>query len=499
MAEPAVLATVVLCLILTLVGIDGLYADWLRFLLISLGVVGTIYAFFMLYIIIPSPIRLKQFKWPSVIANAGAVIAGVALLSGNLLLIPLTIMALVSLITRILWDRKATYIYLLISGLGFLAVTIGRTSFTDTMLHSVFFLVAVFFVETVERLYAASQKRVDRLQAINNFARQVSASVDLEDVVDLIGTAIKNSLQADTYYFGMMEGEQFKMQLIHDEGVNFEPQYFSLEGSLTGWVLRNQQPLFIPDMRYEVELEGVSVVLMGKEKASLCWMGVPLNARHTNGIIAVASYQQNDFSRTDLELLENLAQQAGLVLDNAYHHAQVEAQSRLDSLTGVYNHGHIVKVLNEEAQKCLQENLPLSLIMLDIDFFKQYNDNYGHVVGDQVLVVLNQAIRQHIKATDSIGRWGGEEFTIVLPGTNGLQAQQVALRVQNTINTLSLTDRVGKQMPFPTVSQGLAVFPYEANDVFKLIDLADQRLYTAKQRGRNQVEPSQEDWNPEQT
>jgi diguanylate cyclase (GGDEF)-like protein len=120
------------------------------------------------------------------------------------------------------------------------------------------------------------------------------------------------------------------------------------------------------------------------------------------------------------------------------------------------------------------------------------------VVGDPVLTVLTQAIRQHIKSTDSIGRWGGEEFTIVLPGTNGLQAQQVAERVQETVSSLSLYDRDGKLLPFPTLSQGLAIFPKEAKDVFKLIDLADQRLYTAKKRGRNQIEPKIGKWDNHQ-
>ena len=150
--------------------------------------------------------------------------------------------------------------------------------------------------------------------------------------------------------------------------------------------------------------------------------------------------------------------------------------------------------INDQAQACLSKSQPLSLIMLDIDFFKQYNDNYGHMVGDQVLIALNQAIRQHIKSTDAIGRWGGEEFTIVLPGTSGLQAQQVASRVQETVCSLTLHDRDGKLLPFPTVSQGLAVYPDEAADVYKLIDLADQRLYTAKLRGRNQIEPKLDDW-----
>ncbi len=213
-----------------------------------------------------------------------------------------------------------------------------------------------------------------------------------------------------------------------------------------------------------------------------------MKADSVNGVLAVASYTPNAFDRNALELLENLAQHTALALDNANHHSQVEARARLDSLTGVYNHGYIVQVLERELENARASNRQISLLMLDIDYFKQYNDNYGHQVGDEILVKLTQAIKQHIKSTDSVGRWGGEEFTIVLPNTNGSQAAQVALRLQETLRSLSLHPKNEKTLPFPTISQGIAVFPAEAIDSEGLIQLADRRLYIAKQRGRNQVE-----------
>jgi diguanylate cyclase (GGDEF)-like protein len=495
LAEPAALATVILCCLLIVVGINGVYAGNSNYFLIILGCIGMVYAVVLFYVIMPSPKRLQLYKWPLVISNVALISVGIYLLSGNLRTLLLIIMVLISVVMLILWDRGATYVFIGLSGISYLLLTVGKASLSEFVNQAVIFLMAVIMVETIERLYASSQKRVMRLQAINEFARHVSISLDVREVAELVGKSIRDALQADTYFFGLVEDEQLNMQMIFDDGEFYPPTSVPIEGSLSGWVIRNDESLFIADLRNDVELEGVRLVLMGKNKTSLCWMGVHLRARHINGIIAVASYKPNDFNRTDLELLENLAQQAALVLDNAYHHAEVEAQSRLDSLTGVFNHGHIVKVLNDEAQNCLLRSVPLSLIMLDVDYFKQYNDNYGHMVGDQVLSVLTQAIRQHIKSSDSVGRWGGEEFTIVLPGTNGTQAQLVAGRVQETVSSLTIRDRTGRCLPFPTVSQGLAIFPAEATDVFKLIDLADQRLYTAKERGRNQIEPKMGSWN----
>jgi diguanylate cyclase (GGDEF)-like protein len=195
-----------------------------------------------------------------------------------------------------------------------------------------------------------------------------------------------------------------------------------------------------------------------------------------------------------MELLSNLAQHVTLALDNTIRHAQVEEQTRLDSLTDVYNHGYFLKKLAEQAQQAAANHTVLSLIMLDIDFFKQYNDTYGHLVGDKILKILCTAIKHHIKQSDAVGRWGGEEFIISLPGATGPEALKVAERIGQTMALLRVEDRQQATIPVPTVSQGVAEFPLEADEIYRLIDLADRRLYIAKQRGRNQVEPAAVYW-----
>jgi diguanylate cyclase (GGDEF)-like protein len=183
-----------------------------------------------------------------------------------------------------------------------------------------------------------------------------------------------------------------------------------------------------------------------------------------------------------------------VALDNTIRHAQVEEQTRLDSLTDVYNHGYFLKKLSDQAYQAAANNSVLSLIMLDIDFFKQYNDTYGHLVGDKILKTLCTAIKHHIKQNDAVGRWGGEEFVIALPGANGAEALKVAERIGQTMALLRVEDRQQRPIPVPTVSQGVAVFPSEADEIYRLIDLADRRLYIAKERGRNQIEPVASYW-----
>jgi diguanylate cyclase (GGDEF)-like protein len=205
-------------------------------------------------------------------------------------------------------------------------------------------------------------------------------------------------------------------------------------------------------------------------------------------VLALGSYEPNAFNRADLELLSNLARHAALAIENVDRQAELTERARLDSLTGVYNHGYFLEILKSQAEEATSSGTPLSLIMLDVDFFKSYNDTYGHLAGDKILTLLCNTIRSHIKSTDMVGRWGGEEFVISLPKTSAKQALIVATRISESMRGFTFPDRNGRTIPPPTVSQGIALFPKEAGEIFGLIDLADQRLYMAKKRGRDQIE-----------
>ncbi|MCH7664103.1 MAG: GGDEF domain-containing protein [Chloroflexi bacterium] len=173
---------------------------------------------------------------------------------------------------------------------------------------------------------------------------------------------------------------------------------------------------------------------------------------------------------------------------------EVQIQSRQDSLTRVYNHGFFLTCVSELMETARASNRMLALIMIDVDNFKQYNDNFGHLIGDQVLVELASSMRKHVKPTDIVGCWGGEEFGIILPNISGIHATDVAKRISAALDSVAFTSRDGEQIPAPTICQGIAVFPDEENELEALIHLADTRLYIAKERGRNRIEPPISHW-----
>ena len=395
----------------------------------------------------------------------------------------------------IVFGRSQAYIIMV----GILVVSLPNqiqypVNLENTLEYLMPFIVSSVAMEAILRIKDTTQQHIHRLETINKVSRQIMLSLDTEQTMSLLTAAIQDALEADTYFIGIVKDNEIHLDLFYDDGEYFNGTRVPLEGTLSGWVIKNQKELFLLDLREEVKLDGVENFVMGKEKTSLSWMGVHLKAENETGVIALGSYVPNAFDRADMELLSNLAQHVTLALNNTIQHAQVEEQARLDSLTGVYNHGYFLKKLAGQAEESNSTYTPLSLIMMDIDYFKQYNDTYGHLVGDRILNTLCSAIKQHIKQADAVGRWGGEEFIISLPGATGAQALLVAQRIGETMASLQVLDREGKAIPVPTVSQGIAVFPGEADEIYRLIDLADRRLYVAKERGRNQIEPEMSHW-----
>lgn len=455
-----------------------------------------LYAVVFYWIVLPAPRLFDRLRW----INTFIICAGIILVQftlpqlhvqyfGIYLLLSITLNAL--LYGR--WHVFFTFIAL--TGVNiFLRLQMGLTSLADWVGFLPITLASIILGETILRMQDSMKDHIRRLEIVNEFARRSAASLNTEDVLAALDLAIQQAISPDTYFAGILEDDVIRLLLFVDDGEYFASSEVKSEGTLSSWVIRNNRTLFVADLRIEPELEGVRMVQIGKEKLNLCWLGVPMKTPDLVGLLAIASYSPNAFDHNDIELIGNLAQHTAQALGNTFQHARVEEQSQLDSLTGVFNHGHFLKVLNVHAQNALQSREPLSLVMMDIDRFKQYNDLYGHLTGDNVLVSLCNIIRRYLKRNDAVGRWGGEEFVISLPGANGLQALSVCQRIQDAISQTAMQNLDGRPIPAPSISQGIAVFPDEAQEIMALIHLADKRLYVAKKRGRNQIEPSKTHW-----
>ncbi len=166
---------------------------------------------------------------------------------------------------------------------------------------------------------------------------------------------------------------------------------------------------------------------------------------------------------------------------------KLDRLARTDRLTGLYNRGHFMERLEEEIQRSQRSGSPFGLIICDVDFFKSFNDNYGHQVGDAVLRQLSQVMVESLRTTDVVARYGGEEFVALLPNTDRNDSLQVAEQLRESIELTPFIGPDGEDVGEVHISGGVAAFPEHSSDSKTLLHCADMALYYAKEHGRNRM------------
>jgi diguanylate cyclase (GGDEF)-like protein len=206
------------------------------------------------------------------------------------------------------------------------------------------------------------------------------------------------------------------------------------------------------------------------------------------GVLSIARRTRR-FTHEEEELLQYLAGQAVISIDNAALHETVERQAVTDELTGLANLRAFLNRLEQEIERSRRFSTPLALVMLDLDHFKQINDEYGHQQGDEVLAMVADVLREFSRDIDAPARYGGEELAVILPQTDSEGAEQLAERIREAVERLEIprvdggTGSLRLQASF-----GVAALPENAVDRAGLIAAADAALYRAKRAGRNRVE-----------
>ena len=214
---------------------------------------------------------------------------------------------------------------------------------------------------------------------------------------------------------------------------------------------------------------------------------MPLKAKDKiNGLIVADNlYTQKPITSDDLKIFTMLANQAGLAIENSQLYEIIVHKSHTDSLTNLWNHGFFQHKLSEELQRAQKENSSLSLMIIDIDNFKLLNDTYGHQNGDIVLRELAVILRKSSREMDYICRYGGEEFSIILPQINREQGFAIAERIRQAIAQQEFPNFPPNKNLKVTVSIGLATYPLDATTKEDLIAKADKAMYIAKFSGKN--------------
>ncbi|WP_337244934.1 diguanylate cyclase [Luteimonas sp. gir] len=250
------------------------------------------------------------------------------------------------------------------------------------------------------------------------------------------------------------------------------------------WALRRGQPHYLrgrsgglrcAHIDRDVPLDGVS---------TLC---VPLIAQGQSlGMLHVSAASDPSGSDNDASILASLSEQMALALANLQLRETLRTQSLRDPLTSLFNRRYLEVSLARELQRCERRQLPLSLMMLDVDHFKRFNDTHGHAAGDAVLSQVGRLIQAGVRTEDIACRYGGEEFTVVLPELDAANARLRAEQIRRAVE-ISSVQHMGQTLGPVTLSIGIATFPANGTTPELLLQVADATLYRAKAEGRNRV------------
>jgi diguanylate cyclase (GGDEF)-like protein len=203
------------------------------------------------------------------------------------------------------------------------------------------------------------------------------------------------------------------------------------------------------------------------------------------GIIQVMNIDMENYSRNQL-LLQTLADYAAIAIENARAVRRIQELSITDDCTGLFNARHLFTVMSEEVHRSERFGYNLALLFLDLDHFKQVNDDHGHLVGSALLAQIGQLLRESLRLVDAAFRYGGDEFAILLPQTSKESALLVARRLMHVFHTREWKPAENVRLRL-TASIGIAVFPGDAGTPKDIVQRGDEMMYLVKQSGRNNI------------
>jgi diguanylate cyclase (GGDEF)-like protein len=339
----------------------------------------------------------------------------------------------------------------------------------------------------LEAVNRSLSQKVEELRTFWSMSRTLSITLNTEELFRLALHLIGRSLQVDSYALMLREEASDRLVMKAAFGLPDErAQGLSLrlgEG-ISGLVGETGQPILVPDVSAEARF--AERACFPAHGAFLC---VPLRIKEGR-VIGVLNAHKPDpqaFIPADLELFETVAAQLAAALQNAQLYQQTKELSARDELTGLFNRRYLFEALEAEVQRARRYRRVFTLLMLDLDHFKHYNDTHGHLRGDEVLREVGRLLLQGTRRADVVARFGGEEFVVLLPEITKPWGAVVAEKLRTTVEQHPFYARQEQPGGKLTVSVGLAAYPGDAEEGLEVLDLADRALYGSKQQGGNRV------------
>jgi diguanylate cyclase (GGDEF)-like protein len=357
----------------------------------------------------------------------------------------------------------------------------------------------------MDRIWAqeALSQMVERLKVLYQAAHDISASLDMEELCDAIHRTVGQVMPCDDFVidgYDSLTNEIIPIYAVEHPRRRIQTEKYTADHGMGGHIVHTRESLLLNSIE-EMNASEIKFEFYGSEgkENSESIIAVPMLLHgNVTGMISAQSYQPNAYTKDDQYLLELLASHAAIAFENSRLFTTIQQLADTDPLTGALSRRKFLELTEREFNRMKRYNKPLSILMLDVDEFKKFNDWFGHQVGDRVLQLVANQCRSSLRDVDIFGRLGGEEFAATLPDTGMQQAKQVAERLcklveqakfeeaenlYETITGVAFDDDALKV----TVSIGVATCDESCRNMEVLLDHADRAMYSVKYGGRNRI------------
>jgi len=325
----------------------------------------------------------------------------------------------------------------------------------------------------------------EKLKVLIEINTYITNTLDKDEILKRILDQTKDLLHCDKSSILLVEEElnvlKFGYLSKDEESSLLKDTALKMGEGIAGTVWQNGTPIVINDAQNDPRFSSHADKKSQNITKSLLAVPLIVNGDIIGVIEAINKSHKSKFTDFDLQMLQYISIQSAIAIRNA----ELYDMAIRDGMTKLFIHKHFRERLAEEWSRALRHKEQLSLIMLDIDHFKNFNDNYGHQLGDSVLKDVALLIKENCRNIDIPCRYGGEEFTVILPLTNHEDANMIAERMRKAIESHSV-ETANKSLQV-TVSLGVATIPFESiESIDQFIEVTDKSLYFSKKNGRNQ-------------